>query len=378
MLVDLFWHYKDISPDFMADFLVQGGTSKPTIRNDNLSLVPQLKPTFVIMSCLKKERCFKGNATNTGTTTCYDFVLMDGSKCLFSARLNSGLSGKLNGYSILPGASITVTDWEIIPLSHDVEEPIENRIVMFIKGFEWWPAPSVNCFAHPEIASSEEWTTDTFQKAVFEFDVVKQVDRTKCLRMFNWCLNKRTGQWSFDMLHETGMKHGYWIRHQETKKLWCRQLEQRKASARAASFPVIDNSDNCTCRDHYDLRKCVLLSYPIAGVCKHDLYSQVAERVGTDNLNGSEFDGFSPNHKRWSLYWFYAVNIFMTGSKRRPLPPCFVSAVRDLYPDPAGVCYTGYVHSRQEAEHVPGEPSNKRFKERSEETSSDESDTDTN
>jgi hypothetical protein len=375
MLVDLFWHYKDISPDFMADFLVQGGKHKPTVRNDTLRLVPQLKPTFVIMSCLRKERCFKGNSTSTGPATVYDFVLMDGSKCLFSARLNSGLSSKLNGYSILPGASITVRDWEMIPLTHDVEEPIENRICMFIKDFEWYPAPSVNCFAHPEIAESDEWTTDTFQKAIFDFDVVKQVERTKTLRMFNWTLDKRTSKWQYSMLHETGMKHGYWIRHQETKRLWVRQLEERKKIARAACYPV-DQTDKCTCRDHYDLRHCVLDTYPIGKVCKHDLYSQVAERVGTDNLAGTEFDSFTPNHKRWSLYWFYSVNIFMTGSKRRPLPPCFVCKVREMYPDPAGVAYTGYVRSRQEAEHVPGEPSNKRFKEQTKDTSSSESDSD--
>jgi hypothetical protein len=313
------------------------------------------------MSCLKKERCFKGNAATTGRTDCYDFVLMDGSKCLFSARLNSGLSSKLHGYSILPGASMTVTDWEFITLSHDEEEPMENRIVMFIKGFEWHPAPSVNCFAHPEIAASEEWTSDTFQKAMFEFTLVKEVEKTKTLRMYNWCKNRRTGQWAFEMLHETGVNHGYWIRQPETKRMWGNQLSERKKVARAACLSVPERG--CTCTTHYDLRHCVLATYPLSRVCKIDLYEQVATRVGTDNLGGWDFDSFSPNHKRWSMYWFYSVNIFMHGSTRRPLPPCFVQAVREQYPDPPGVFFTGYVRSHYEDEHVPGQPANKKFRE---------------
>jgi hypothetical protein len=120
-----------------------------------------------------------------------------------------------------------------------------------------------------------------------------------------------------------------------------------------------------------------LETYPFSRVCKIDLYSQVAERVGSDNLDATEFDKFSPNHKRWCLYWYYSVNIFMHGSKRRPLPPCFVSAVHDLHPDPAGVCYTGYVRSRAEAKHVPGDPEHKKFKARCDvEDSSSDSDSD--
>jgi hypothetical protein len=92
MFSALFYHYNDISLDFIADFLVQGNNPKPTVRNDKLSLVPRLNPTFVVMSCHQKERCFKSSDTMVGNCICYDFVLMDGSKVLFAAQLNSGLS----------------------------------------------------------------------------------------------------------------------------------------------------------------------------------------------------------------------------------------------------------------------------------------------
>jgi hypothetical protein len=167
----------------------------------------------------EKEKCFKSSDTKVGAADTYEFVLMDGSKTVFVARLNSGLTKQIHGYNVLLGASLTVTDHDIIPLIHSQIEPMLNRIIMFIKGFTWTPAPSLNTFAHPEIESLDEWTTDTFQKAVFENDLIGDVNRTKCIRMYNWCMNKK-GTWHYAMLRETGVVHGYWIRHPETKRMW--------------------------------------------------------------------------------------------------------------------------------------------------------------
>jgi hypothetical protein len=289
---------------------------------------------------------------------------MDGSKTCFAARVNSGLLRRLHGYNILPGASFTVKDWDMILLAHDADKPIMNRLVMFVKDFEWQTAPSINTFRYPKMAASDEWTMDTFQKALFDFDVVCDVETFKCIRMFNWCVNKSTKQWNYAELAETGVKHGYWIRHTETKRMWKNQLDGRKKAA--VVLPVgntVDNMVGCTCLAQYDLRSCVLQCYPLAKVCKEDLYSQVLERVGTENIDATEYDSFKPNHKRWSLYWFYSANIFNhRKSKRYPLPPCFVKAVREAFPDPTGTCYTGLRRNRQEFEHVPGTTVHKRFK----------------
>jgi hypothetical protein len=209
MLVDLFWSYRDISPNFIADYLVEGGGNpKPTVlvRNDKLRLVPKLHPTFVVMSVQVKERCFKSSEASNGMRVCYDFVLIDGSKTLFSARLNSGLSKQLHGYNVLPGAAMTVSDYNIIPLQHEKEQPIENRLVMFIKGFMWTTAPLVNTFAFPGVAEADDWTTDTFQKAIFDFDVVRSVELTKAVRMYNYGMDKPTGRCKDTRNHNA---HGY-------------------------------------------------------------------------------------------------------------------------------------------------------------------------
>jgi hypothetical protein len=271
---------------------------------------------------------------------------------------------QLLGYNVYPGASITVLDWDIIPLRHKEDEPIINRIVIFIKSFSWSPAPSVNTFAFPDIASSDEWTTDTFQKALFDFSLVRDVEEHKCIRMYNGSMDKRSGTWHYSCLAETGVVYGYWIQHTETKRMWKQQLSTRKQLAATTASEEKEDL-KCTCKSHYDLRECVMVTYPIGKVCKQDIYDQVVERIGTDNICSSEFDGFLPNHKRWSLYWYYSINVLNhRGKLRRPLPPCFVQAVRDLYPEPSGVCYTGYkpANPKHEMEQVPGTLANKRFK----------------
>jgi hypothetical protein len=156
-------------------------------------------------------------------------------------------------------------------------------------------------------------------------------------------------------------------------------LDTINTGQQAALTSTSDNT-KCTCKSQYDLCNCVLLSYPISKVCKEDLYGQVVERVSTKNIAGNEFDSFKPNHKSWSLYWFFLVNIFNhRGCKRVSLPPCFIKAVLDAFPDPSGVCYTGFCRNREEFEHVPGTVTHKKFKEMCDTCDSDsDSDSDSN
>jgi hypothetical protein len=150
--------------------------------------------------------------------------------------------------------------------------------------------------------------------------------------------------------------------------MWKNQLASRKKEAIESTVVPSEGESKCTCKEHYDLRQCVLKSYSIAKVCKQDIYDQeVVERIGTDNICAPEFDGFFPNDKRWSLYWDYSINVLnVRGKMRRPLPPCFVTTVHDLYPEPSGVAYTGYAPAnlKHKLEQLPGTLSNKKFKSR--------------
>lgn len=127
----------------------------------------------------------------------------------------------------------------------------------------------------------------------------------------------------------------------ETHHLWerCAQAaKKRKAEIDATSEP----EETCKCQDKYDLKHCVLDEYPLSKVCRKDVYDQVHENLD-GQVDGESFDDLAPNHKRWSLYWYYSVNVFGYGGRKRSrLPSCFVQYVRTIYPDPTGVTYTGF------------------------------------
>lgn len=140
-----------------------------------------------------------------------DFVLRDGSMTLFAARLNSGLTKQLLGYQLFPDASITVTDWDFIPHKHGNDEPCENCLVMFIKGFYWTAAPSMESVGNPKLLKLEEITKENFQKA--QFDVVEDVRKSKCVFHYNYCM---TGKWRCSSLSIKGIENGHWMRNPDT------------------------------------------------------------------------------------------------------------------------------------------------------------------
>lgn len=56
-----------------------------------------------------------------------------------------------------------------------------------------------------------------------------------------------------------------------------------------------------------------------------------------------ELDKMLPNHKRYLLYWWWAVNVYEVGGRgnRGELPSCIVNRIRSMHPAPDNV-YTGF------------------------------------
>ena len=125
--------------------------------------------------------------------------------------------------------------------------------------------------------------------------------------------------------------------------MWRNLLSERKRQAAAIEISLGSGlEDFCDCQDKFDLKNCILEMYPLGKCCRKDIYDQVSDRL-SGNVAGECFDELAPNHKRWSIYWYYSVNVLgVTGTKRKKLPSCFVQYVRQFYPDPVGACYTGF------------------------------------
>ena len=99
---------------------------------------------------------------------------------------------------------------------------------------------------------------------------------------------------------------------------------------------------NCTCMSPpYLLTQCVLVAKPIIDLDEEELYHACMCGIGGD-CDEMKFQNLSQSHKRWSYYWYYAVNVFHVGSGgSQELPSCFVDAIRKEHPDANGKC-TGH------------------------------------
>ena len=145
---------------------------------------------------------------------------------------------------------------------------------------------------------------------------------------------------------EFAVGEAYHVRVSENKFAWKNVVKSMKKELKNRQSD--DCEIICGCQEHYELRTCVLEGYPLSRVCHKDIFDQVEERLG-DSVTAESFEEFSPRHKRWSIYWYYAVNVFgYMGSKRNELPSCFVAKVRESYPNPVGVTYSGYKRKHAE------------------------------
>ena len=102
-----------------------------------------------------------------GSADVFDLVLMDGSKCLFYARVNSSVSWKLKGHVLVPGTTIVVTDHQFI--WHTEKEAHDWKAVMLINSFKCESAPIVNETLHPTSVAMDSWKGDGKAKDQFDF-----------------------------------------------------------------------------------------------------------------------------------------------------------------------------------------------------------------
>ena len=331
------------SPDFIADVIVTK-YSWPTVRNEKLKLVGG-HPTFIVLKSKEVCRGFDGGTpSRKAQVSTFEMVLMDGSFTCFVARLNSGIVHKLNGDELIPGSNITVLSHDFIWLIHDMD-PLVRRVVMFIKAFEWEHPPNIHQLEpvkeeYKEALKSESWRCDEFYKDRFMKSAIEACMSRKRILPLNYCMEPDC-LWHWDLLDIEGLRKGYWIQQLESKRMWKNHLVQEKKRS-AREMASVSDEDDCECVSMFDLNGCVLELYPVCKVCRVDVYDQVYERLG-GSVQGDNFDELKPNHKRWSMYWFYSVNILgVTGKRRQKLPNCLVKYIRDLYPNPVGTTFTGF------------------------------------
>jgi hypothetical protein len=333
------------SPDYFADVMIYRN-NKPVVRNPNtLNECYGRHPDLVVLSSNVIERGYESSSgSGKKGVPVVELVLMDGSYTCCVARIISGSVHKLRNNTVLPGTGIRVLDHHFI--WHYNESSFEWRTVMFIKDFEWNHPPAINTCLHPDAPEADSFTTPEFQKDRFDEDAISLVGKTKTIVPLNYKMAE-DGSWFWTTMTSEAFRKGFWIRNKENKRMWPITLRDRKK--RKSNFSAVGyNSDDdlCKCQEVFGFRDCVLEAFPVWNLTKSELFDQVKDRLG-DSVTVDDWSDLSPSRKRWTLYWYYAVNIFCH-KKRTKLPMCFVQHVRNMHPDPIGVAFTGYKDKQEE------------------------------
>ena len=270
---------------------------------------------------------------------------MDGSYTCFAARLNSGCIGNLTERQLPPGSLVVTHKHHFIRLWNDNE--MRWRYIMIIDDFGWKYPPCLPLHsAAEEIREADTWTGSDLHKDRFDLAVIDKVLKDKCVQPLNYKMQQEgqsDGKWYWTAMGYVGLKRGgCWVQAKESKELWTSMLLGKKTKRSFQQLEEHEEEDLCDCCGKYQLSRCVLEEYPLFQACRKDVYEQVSERL-QGNVDGEDFESLAPNHKRWSMYYWYSVNIFCNTAGRSELPKCFVAYVRSMYPDPVGEAYTGFV-----------------------------------
>ena len=242
------------------------------------------------------EKGFEGgNPKQKSSVNVFNFVLMDGSSCLFAARLNSGLSPKFEEEDYEnPGATITVKDHHFIWMWD--ESLLEFRVVMLIKDYEWIPAPveiamGMLGIEHTKLCLHESIVSDdTHVRSRCDAAAIDRVEDHQEIVMMNYKLSTQDG-WVWTFMDKCAIKGGHWIGDPEGKRLWEGVVSDRKRAAATYEAAQDSGPETCNCQDEYDLERCVLDLFPLSRLCRMELFEEVKDRIG--EVDGNSFHELS-------------------------------------------------------------------------------------
>jgi hypothetical protein len=200
------------SPDYMADVIIQKN-NKPVVRFCSLHQSGG-DPSFIVLHFKEVVRGFD-SGKNDAHAPVVEMVLMDGSYTCFVGRLNSGVVKKLCKGVLHPGSLLTVKQHDFI--WHWAEDEVVRwKTVMLIHDFDWNNPPGINPNRYPDAVDADSFATDDFQKDRIDLDVVERVECYKFILPLNYKM-ENTGGWYWTMLHEEGVKCGFWIQSPENR-----------------------------------------------------------------------------------------------------------------------------------------------------------------
>jgi hypothetical protein len=349
--------------DFVTDLVMhEGNHPRPKYEVNGEVEATGDYACFVVVKSTMVERKYSREANTV--VPVYKFVLMDGSGTLFKGVTNSCLSSNLCSFSVKDGSSLIVYDYELVWMQAYREH--EFRFVMLINKCTWKNRPE-DCqdlgrpvkSIHIDLCLFSVDKVDKESIVVFTMPAVDHPERY----VWNHLVSKSVtlGQ----------METGDWIKEPDTRIEWATFIHPLLACERCVDdddgTPMADEiwqsesfiagikpwnmngktfltTKDCNCVSEFGFCQCVCETFPVDEMNVDDIFTSCVCRLDAlRDSNVINWEGLSASHKRWCIYWWYAVNIYGIRSCARPLPICLVHSVRVKYPNPVGVRnYTGY------------------------------------
>jgi hypothetical protein len=252
-------------------------------------------------------------------------IVMDHSFGVFKAVINSSMQN-LPHENMHPGSTIIIAenDWKMIYNKDSVEG--YKRGILFVNNLTFEMAPSTVSEAnkddgHVTPDHSVAWIDTGAIAKVKEESVMLSLDSYQHEEgFFYWyrMSGERVRNGDFADSCEDG--HNY------------KQMAGKRAR----------EHEPCGCQGgpHF-FEDCMLVLHPLSDIDTDVLFRCIKEKL-QGRVKAKKFVELSQSHKRWSFYWYYAVNFFhLRGEEAQELPSCFVAGVRKMFPEPKGN-YTGF------------------------------------
>lgn len=316
-----FNYYKDASYHFGKQIL--DVNDKPINYNKQLESVNgPIKLTMVTMY----EEIRKYGGRSCPAVTVRSMVLMDSLNFLIKAKLNTGTNILFEGGGHPnPGSTITLKQYYVVRFHKD-----SDRVLLLVNDLSWYYPPYLPVCTSP-VASTDGTAVipDEYITQWYESELQHKVYKTALV--VKACLH--TGPKEIDFksyLAEAPV---------EVTSVNDVTLHTTKKQKTCAVTDCLGKT--CDCITKHGYLTCIVDMFPLSNMDWPDLYDQVVDRLDR-NVRGASFEDFPPRHKRWALYWWYAINIFHIKGRASPLPDCFTDAVRKRFPNSNSEGYVGF------------------------------------
>jgi len=346
-------HSGDATVDYVCSMVMLSNGHPPTLNITTETVdrvVCEGYPTFILVQSHLENRKYGGSSTAV-----HKFVLMDGSSCLMKAATDSNLSYQLRDVEFSIGSSIVVLDHLMLWVKCDL--PLKWRSVMVIKKMTWRQPPSKDSGA---LVHKIKLKVESEMIKICSSDG-SVVFPTVCQKTVNACCDKEValGKWIVGDLYQFDWKY------------FCKRMVEENGGEDDTTVSSLENGNKletsstdetpeCGCCTDFGFSTCILIDHPVSKLDKEFLFLSVNSRFLNDaaiEKRPNRWRDLSRSHKRWCLYWWYAVNVYQMRSSAGPLPSCFLDHVRSRYPNENGEKkFTGYKTSAERAKHKLRKP----------------------